>query len=85
MLADRNGMAASRFLAAAAARGILLWLASENRKSYCSSCMRVANGALAADFFVHFGASCVAASLCKSLLCAKASVCKSLSVQKLAL
>jgi hypothetical protein len=42
--ADRSGLAAARFLAAAAARGILLCLAAENRKSYCSRCMKVANG-----------------------------------------
>ena len=36
--ADRSGTAAARFLAAAAACGILLLcLAAENRKSYCSS------------------------------------------------
>ena len=32
--ADRSGMAASRFLAAAAACGILLCLAAESHKSY---------------------------------------------------
>ena len=53
--ADRSGMAASRFLATAAARGILLCFAAENRKSYCSGCIKVANGALAANFF-RFGA-----------------------------
>ena len=47
---DRSGMAASRFLAAAAACGILLSFAAESRKSYCSGCMKVANGALAEDF-----------------------------------
>jgi hypothetical protein len=53
--ADRTGMAAARFLAAAAACVILLGFAAENRKLYCSGCMKVANGALAADFF-HFEA-----------------------------
>ena len=43
--ADRSGMAAARFLAAAAACGIPLCLAPENRKSYSSRCMKVANGA----------------------------------------
>ena len=48
--ADRSGMAASRFLAAADACGILLCFAVESHKLYCSGCMKVANGALAADF-----------------------------------
>ena len=42
--------AASRFLAAADACGILLCFAVESHKLYCSGCMKVANGALAADF-----------------------------------
>ena len=53
--ADRSGIAASRFLTAAAACEILVSFAAEIRKSYCSSGMKVANDALAADFF-HFGA-----------------------------
>ena len=54
--ADRSGMAAWKFLAAAPACGIPLFLAAESRKSYCSGCMKVANGALAADFssFLHW-------------------------------
>ena len=44
--ADRSGMAA------AAASAILFCFASENCKSHCSGCMKVANGALAADFFI---------------------------------
>ena len=48
--ADRSGMAASRF-AAAGACVILLCLPADGRKSYCSGSMKVANGALAADFF----------------------------------
>ena len=51
--ADRSGMATSRFLAAAAA-GMLLCFAAENRKSNCDGCMTVANGALAAILF-NFG------------------------------
>ena len=47
-------MAASTFLAAAAASVILLCFASESRESHCNGCMKVANGALAADFF-YFG------------------------------
>ena len=54
VFADCSGMAASRFLAAAAASVILFCFASEGRKSHCNGCMKVANGALAADF-VHFG------------------------------
>ena len=54
VFADCSGMAASRFLAAAAASVILFCFASESRKSHCNGCMKVANGALAADF-VHFG------------------------------
>ena len=48
--ADRSGMAVSRFFVAAAACGILLILlcfAVESRKSYCSGCMKIANGASA--------------------------------------
>ena len=45
--ADCSGMAASRFLAAAAAWVILLCFAAESRKSHCNRCMKVANGALA--------------------------------------
>ena len=52
--ADRSGMVASRFLTAAAVCEIFLSSAAEIHKSYCSDCMKVANGALAADFF-HFG------------------------------
>ena len=51
--ADRSGMAAARFHAAAAACGILLCFAAENCTSHCNGCMKVANGALAADF-LHF-------------------------------
>ena len=49
--ADRNGMAASRFLSAAAASVILFCFASESRKSQCSGCMKVANGAFGSGFF----------------------------------
>ena len=48
--ADCSGMAASRFLVAAAACIILLCFAAESRKSHCNGCLKVANGALAADF-----------------------------------
>ena len=48
--ADRIGMAASRFLAAAAASVKLLCFASEGLKSHCNDCVKVANGALAEDF-----------------------------------
>ena len=50
--ADRSGMAASRFLAAAAAGVIQLCFAAGSRKSYCNGCMTVAN--CAAPFF-QFG------------------------------
>ena len=50
--ADRSGMAASRFLAAAAASIILVCFASESRKSHCNGCMKVANSGLAAHFFI---------------------------------
>ena len=53
--ADRSGMAASRFLAAAAACVLLLCFAAGRRKLHCNGCLKVANGALEADFF-HFGA-----------------------------
>ena len=49
MSAGRNGMAVSRFLIAAAAGIILLCFAAEGRRSHCNGCMKVANGALAAD------------------------------------
>ena len=52
MSADLSGMAASTLLAPAAASVILLWFASEGRESHCNGCMKVANGALAADFFI---------------------------------
>ena len=67
MSAGRNGMAASRFLIAAAAAGIiLLCFAAEGRRSHCNGCMKVANGALAADFF-HFGTDdCLLKFLLKS-------------------
>ena len=50
-------MAASRLLAAAAAGVILLCFAAESRHSYRNGCMRVANGALAADFCNGMAAS----------------------------
>ena len=52
--ADCSVMVASRWLAAAVASVILLCFASEIRESHCDGCMKVANGALAADIF-HFG------------------------------
>ena len=52
--ADRSGMVASRFLAAAAASVILLRFAPESRKLPWNGCVKVANGVLAADFS-HFG------------------------------
>ena len=48
--ADCSGMAASRF-AAAGACVILLCFPAESRKSHCNGSMKVAKGALAADFF----------------------------------
>ena len=50
--ADRSGMVASRCLAAAVASVILLCFASEGHELHCNGCMKVANGALAADFFI---------------------------------
>ena len=52
--ADLSGIAASRFLAAAAESVILFCFVSESRKSHCNGCVKVANGALAADVF-HCG------------------------------
>ena len=49
--ADRSGMAASRFLRAAAACVILLHFGAESHKSHCNGGVRRVNGALAADFF----------------------------------
>ena len=43
--ADLSGMVAPRFLAAAGACGIPLSCGAQRRKSYCSGCMMVANGA----------------------------------------
>ena len=54
--ADRSGMAASRFLAAAAACGMLLCFAAESRKAYCSRSMKVAIVVLWQQIFLHFGA-----------------------------
>ena len=48
-------MAASMFLAAAAACVTLLSFAARSRKSSCDGCVKVATGALAA-FFLHIGA-----------------------------
>ena len=50
--ADRRGMVTSRCSAAAAASVIHLCFASESRESRCNGCMKVANGALAADFLI---------------------------------
>ena len=53
MTANLTGMAASRFLAAAA--GVLiLCFAAESRRSHCNGGVKVANGVLAADLF-HLG------------------------------
>ena len=53
--ADRSGMAAWRFLTAAAAGVILLCFGAESRKSYCNGCMKVANDDLAPFFpFWHW-------------------------------
>ena len=49
--ADRSGMAASRFMVAAAACVILLSFAAESCKSQCNGSVRRVNGALGADFF----------------------------------
>ena len=49
-----SGMAASRFLAAAAACVILLRFGAESRESHCNGSVGRVNGALAAVFF-HFG------------------------------
>ena len=79
--ADRSGMAASRFLAAAAAcRTLLMSFAAENRKAENVVAAWRLRMVLWQQVFLNFGASCVAASLCKSLLCVKASLCKSSSV-----
>ena len=51
MCADRSGKAASRFLAVAPA-GVILCFAAESRTSYCSGCIKVASGALAAIFSI---------------------------------
>ena len=50
-------MAASRFLAAAGVCVLLLSLAAENLKSYCSGCMKVATLVLWQQFVLHFGAA----------------------------
>ena len=49
-------MAASTFLAAAAASVIQLCFASVSRESHCHGCMKVANGALAAIFVTRASA-----------------------------
>ena len=49
--ADRNGMAASRLLLAAAACVILLRFAAESRKSHCNGSVRRVKGALGTVFF----------------------------------
>ena len=50
MSADRSGMAALRFLPAAAACVILLRFAAESRESQCNGSVRRVNGALEANF-----------------------------------
>ena len=52
--ADRNGVAASRFLIAAAACVILLRFAAASRESHGNGGVRRGNGALIADF-LDFG------------------------------
>ena len=52
---DRSGMAASRFLAAAAACGILLSFAGGSRKSYWTGCMKFAI-VICQQISSHFGA-----------------------------
>ena len=52
--ADRSGMAASRFLVAAAACVILFPFPAESLESHCNDSLKHANGALAEDF-VDFG------------------------------
>ena len=80
---------------------ILLCFAAQRRKSYCSGCVKVANGALAAGISQFWRILCSSFSvqklvvcksfsvqklaLCKSSSVQKLSVCKSFSVQKLAL
>ena len=52
--ADRSGMAASRFIVAAAACVILLGFSAESCKSHCNGGVKVAKAAFAATF-VDFG------------------------------
>ena len=91
VFANRSGVAASRFLAAAAACVILVCFAAENCKSSWSGRITVAM-VIAAKFLLKsapkpsiFAAISAAimyvkVSLCKSWLCVKTSLCKSLSV-----
>ena len=53
VFADRTGMAASRFPAAAAASVIPLCFASESRESHCDGCVKVANGISQHFSFCH--------------------------------
>ena len=53
--ADRNRMAASRLLLAAAACVILLRFAAKSRKSHCNGSVRRVKGALGTVFFLDFG------------------------------
>ena len=48
--ADLSGVAATRFLIAAAACVILVRFAAESRKSHCNGSVRRGNGALAVEF-----------------------------------
>ena len=51
IFADRTGMPVSKFIAAAAACGILLCFAAETCKSYCNGCMTVAFGNISLAFW----------------------------------
>ena len=51
LFADRSGVAASRFLSAAAACLILLCFSAESCESHCNGGLRLANAALPANLF----------------------------------
>ena len=90
MSADLSGKAASRFLVAAAARGIVLRFAGESRKSLalkaCSCAAHVHGGMFKS--FIYVKCCCVQKFLCakaclvQKLLCLKLAVCKSFSVEQ---
>ena len=63
VFADRSGVGASRFLAAAAACAVLVCFAAENYKSYWIGCITVVM-VIVQQIFLHFGADDFPSRVC---------------------